>query len=912
MSQHTRLNAVQRRWLASLKQRDPELFAALEPKLAPPVGEGELETTGEAPQRPADIALETIVREGRPALNIKDNLVVEAGPEIEAAAKPIADRLKAAAAIINPSVPLVGRIDVANHPSNLPYVGTGWLVDTDIVVTNRHVAELIARADADEFRFRLDGFGNPLSVSLDYYHERASAQAAVAQVLRVIWIETDPAKADIAFIQVGRRSDGLTPGKIELADADPDENTEVAVVGYPARAPSHIVPDQARMDAIYSGVYDVKRIAPGLIGPNSDGWMTHDCTTLGGNSGSVVLNMKTGKAVGLHFAGLYLIENYAVPVSTVRNYLKQRPWHESALSAKTPAPPVAAITPGVASAPGQTSFTVTLPVTFTVSLGTPAIAIGATQATASSGATPNETIEAAAARLAQRNVPGVVAVRPGYQIKGGLLTDTDCVVVSAAPARLGDVRQAVPATFEGFAVEVRPASLSDQAAAAFAIFDEAPAASISYDDSARTGPGFSFAIVEEPMKVLLHVGPERSWKVLEEFITGATNELVCSMYEFHAEHIADAFDAPIAKDLPLSMVLATQSRTPRSGEIHDGDFDRFERFSRWEDDLSTFERVFVPMGASGLVSNSYHIKVTVKDKSHVWLSSGNWKHSSQPVIAAGDLDNPKKTTPAGNREWHVVIENDTLAERFRNHIIADLARSRALGGTVEAVETQVMVDVPIAALEAIQLEAPAARVLQPLAIDRTVKVKPLLTPDKKGAVYSNAVLDLIESAEHQLLFQIPYIKATTKTGFLNDLIKALVRKSKELDDFRLILRSDGLEIEQVEALKRRGLDVKNLVRRLPKTHTKGMVVDGERVLLGSHNWSGSGVTLNRDASLIFHDREIAQYYLEAFEIDWARAGGISLETAFLESLAAATPRLATGATPPPGFRRMTLDDYLEG
>ena len=39
-----------------------------------------------------------------------------------------------------------------------------------------------------------------------------------------------------------------------------------------------------------------------------------------------------------------------------------------------------------------------------------------------------------------------------------------------------------------------------------------------------------------------------------------------------------------------------------------------------------------------------------------------------------------------------------------------------------------------------------------------------------------------------------------------------------------------------------------------------MIVDGRRVLMGSHNWSKPGVTLNRDASLIFDDEEVADYY----------------------------------------------------
>lgn len=45
--------------------------------------------------------------------------------------------------------------------------------------------------------------------------------------------------------------------------------------------------------------------------------------------------------------------------------------------------------------------------------------------------------------------------------------------------------------------------------------------------------------------------------------------------------------------------------------------------------------------------------------------------------------------------------------------------------------------------------------------------------------------------------------------------------------------------------------------------------------IGFHNWSKPGITLNRDASLIFEDEEIASYYGEAFEIDWQRSNHIN-------------------------------------
>jgi len=50
-------------------------------------------------------------------------------------------------------------------------------------------------------------------------------------------------------------------------------------------------------------------------------FVTHDCTTLGGNSGSVAFDYTGGQAVGLHFGGSYLKANYAVPASVVAERL---------------------------------------------------------------------------------------------------------------------------------------------------------------------------------------------------------------------------------------------------------------------------------------------------------------------------------------------------------------------------------------------------------------------------------------------------------------------------------------------------------------------------------------------------------------------------------------------------------------
>ena len=64
-----------------------------------------------------------------------------------------------------------------------------------------------------------------------------------------------------------------------------------------------------------------------------------------------------------------------------------------------------------------------------------------------------------------------------------------------------------------------------------------------------------------------------------------------------------------------------------------------------------------------------------------------------------------------------------------------------------------------------------------------------------------------------------------------------------------------------------GIDT-SLVRIQTRVHNKGIVVDSTTVALGSHNWSGDGTLRNRDATLIIHNEEAAQYFERIFLADW--------------------------------------------
>ncbi|MBC8112816.1 MAG: trypsin-like peptidase domain-containing protein [Candidatus Saccharimonas sp.] len=825
------------------------------------------------------------------------------GPEAEE----LVGKLNAAADKLLPLLPLIGRIDVVNFPGN-DFVGTGWFVAEDVVVTNRHVASLVAKWDGRQFAFTRGIGGRTIESSLCNAHEfddPAPTADRVFKITQVLYIEPESGPNDIAFVRVERRAGGATPQFIPIASSDVGNDVPVCVIGYPARATRRVIPDQALMEQLYRGRYDVKRAAPGLGMGTRGGLTEHDCTTLGGNSGSVVVDLQ-GRAVGLHFAGLYEEANYAVRATTLAAYVSGRRWNQPIIVGETRSP--TSPQPGLAIALPNGSVTVTVPLTLTISLGTPVVGSGVPAGSGGAGAPPKVAqVEEAVRAFWESRPEDVLAARVGFDDDNGRVGDRPFVAASVRPDRLAIVQAAGPTAVHGVPVRYFPADVDEQVQTLLELesVDE-----IAYDDDARTGDAFSFEPVEEEMELELHVGPEYSWDVLKSFLDEPGEQLVASMYEFHAKHIKDAIQARLVAGAKVKLVL-----DQKTFEEFDGDTDEFDQQAVFEDwaQHHSFQRIVAPGGRRGVMSDSYHTKVAVRDDGVFWLSSGNWKPgSSQPLITQAQRDNAADEDLPGNREWHVVVKNPTLADRFRNHILQDFELARELGGreVPRRLLDEAVVLVPEE--ETVVLERrPPGRIKRPeVMTSHRVKVRPLMTPDLQGQIYSEAVLELIRSARTSLLFQIPYISMppspSADRGYIDELIDALTNKLTTLDDARVILRSGSKNFSSPTHaawyFKSKGVDIATQLRVIDDHHTKGMIVDGKRVLIGSHNWSKPGVSLNRDASLIFFDEDVAAYYADAFEIDWQRANPIRPRR-FVPEFAMTE---AVGSARPMAFERVRL------
>ncbi|TCR60560.1 DNA/RNA non-specific endonuclease [Bosea sp. BK604] len=200
----------------------------------------------------------------------------------------------------------IGRIEVPG--SKYPYGGTGFVVAPGLIMTNRHVAEIFVDGVGDRdlvFRSGVSpGFSDSFAPDND---EEPPPSISGIRMLHPYW--------DMALLEVA----GLTSAPLTLSPRDAAfyDKEEIAVIGYPAYDPRNDSDVQLKL---FDSRFGVKQLQPGLLRnrrpTESFGKIveavTHDCSTLGGNSGSAVIHIASGQVLGLHFGGEYLIRNFAV------------------------------------------------------------------------------------------------------------------------------------------------------------------------------------------------------------------------------------------------------------------------------------------------------------------------------------------------------------------------------------------------------------------------------------------------------------------------------------------------------------------------------------------------------------------------------------------------------------------------
>jgi hypothetical protein len=525
--------------------------------------------------------------------------------------------------------------------------------------------------------------------------------------------------------------------------------------------------------------------------------------------------------------------------------------------------------------------------------GVSAPGITVTQASAAAGTIEQAVAEA---RATLKGRPEVLTVRDGYLVRNDWITSDPAVVVvlkggaSATAASLG-----LPAQLHGFPVDIRPASPWDIAAAQEMIDTLEGIPRTTY----KKPEGLKLEEVNEKMSVICHVSPDAGWPVLSEFLQGTKNGLTVGMYDFTAPHIIDGVLSAVESD-PRKLTLVLQSGEALTGKK--ADIPEEQTITDYEKKLGDrFDYAPASIGAGHQFASAYHIKVAVRDGKAFWLSSGNWQSSNQPDHGLAFGETTWNLLMEHNREWHAVIESPKLSKQFEQYIKYDLKNAKADESTEAVPLPTEFFLVEEAALEAVPKGRPTY--FKPLELNRKVRVRPLLTPDN----YQEHVLALIQTAKKRLLFQnqsLSLLAEGKNDERFEELVDALLEKQQAGVDVRIIIRGEFAPVGPLEQLQKKGFDMKN-VRLQNRCHTKGIIVDGLRVLIGSHNWTNQGTLVNRDASLIFEDPEIAGYFEKIFEFDWDHMARQSLGTRKVR-------RARAGEEAPAGARLVSWQEIVYG
>ncbi|MBD1395246.1 trypsin-like serine peptidase [Mucilaginibacter glaciei] len=259
-------------------------------------------------------ALEVIVQlDGtRPSFLIRDSQIDKSS----CAAGAWSDSIDVSNGLLNRFLGSVGRIGKHYHDQSR-YCGTGFLVQQNMMITNHHVLQCIAKFDNQSKVWIIDQ-----NTHIDFGYELGGTIThPVRRITKVVFAGGNnfPIRyhntLDMAILEL--EPSGLVFETFELSNSYPATGTKIYTVGYPGPPPQGEY-DNALLRSLFQNEYGCKRLAPGIITDAFDllpHWsFAHDATSLGGSSGSVILTIgQEDLATGLHYGG-YIFppsENYA-------------------------------------------------------------------------------------------------------------------------------------------------------------------------------------------------------------------------------------------------------------------------------------------------------------------------------------------------------------------------------------------------------------------------------------------------------------------------------------------------------------------------------------------------------------------------------------------------------------------------
>jgi V8-like Glu-specific endopeptidase len=205
--------------------------------------------------------------------------------------------------LLKPFAFSIGRLDSNGDGPG----GTGFLVGDAIVATNRHVLDFLSRGT------------RKLALGQATIQFRGEWDTVDEDPVGVVGVRAYHTEHDLALLDIEPDRVAGRP-ILPLEENAVEEQTDVVAVGYPMDDP---VRNPFFITAVFGAAFGVKRGAPGEVIRVRPQEISHDCSTLGGNSGSPLWSMRSGRVVGIHSSGSFAYRNSAVPAPELAEFIQK-------------------------------------------------------------------------------------------------------------------------------------------------------------------------------------------------------------------------------------------------------------------------------------------------------------------------------------------------------------------------------------------------------------------------------------------------------------------------------------------------------------------------------------------------------------------------------------------------------------
>ena len=347
------------------------------------------------------------------------------------------------------------------------------------------------------------------------------------------------------------------------------------------------------------------------------------------------------------------------------------------------------------------------------------------------------------------------------------------------------------------------------------------------------------------------VSPDCSFDVLVEEIDEARESIYLNIYEFTNPQLSVHLISALERNISVKLLLEGEP----AGGMTDG-----EKWIVQQIDKNGGEVRFMVHDEEEKIFKRYrfdHAKYVIIDNESVIITSANWAITGIP-------QNPT----FGNREWGSVIENGSIARYFLNVFEEDW--NPKMPDSVEyndfyAPPTDYSPDWNTQ-------NGNYHPFIEPKKFEGKFIITPILSPDSS----EKAIHRLLSSANESIFIQQLYIYRNWSDGE-SPFIKDLINASKKGVSVKVILNwnpnydyTNNKNMETYLYLKENDIEVKFIYSNwsyFNNIHNKGMIIDGEKVLISSINWNENSVRNNREVGVIIKNDSIARYYRSAFLYD---------------------------------------------